>query len=319
MDVYESIAGRIFRRYGLTFETAERAGGWTNAVWLNGGFALRLSKERESDRIRREVERSKFLPVSAGYPRNIAVGVTDGYEWSLSERIGGEPLRAVWNGLSWRSKSAAVERILAITDSVHSVAAGEVEQLTGKSAWYSSFDKQQSLADVERHVSKKYFTPEQGRILCDILERFYDGNSRTPCVFCHGDITVDNLLWNKGEVVSLLDFEHAVMAPPQLDLHSVVGLALFPFDESTSADILLPDRRDPAIQSYVSEMIPLFRPYLKKQSEKDLFVGYHVLYRQRFFEFWLDRPDGDIKQCDAYLKLLSLCDGSGGYLKSLLQ
>ena len=102
--IYENIAAKIFQQYGLRYETAERAGGWTNAVWLNGDFALRLSKEQSSDKIRREIERSKTFPLSVGYPKNIAVGVTDGHEWSLSKRIPGIVLSSVWDSFSWAEK-----------------------------------------------------------------------------------------------------------------------------------------------------------------------------------------------------------------------
>jgi hypothetical protein len=75
----------------------------------------------------------------------------------------------------------------------------------------------------------------------------------------------------------------------------------------------------PEAQAYVKEMIALFRPYLSTQSDKDLFMGYNVLFRQRFLEFWLANPTGEIEQCDAYKKLALLSDGDNGYLLPLLQ
>ena len=74
MKEHEKIAAEIFKQYGLDFKTAERAGGWTNAVWLNGDVALRLSLRKDNDIIHREVKRSKMFPPSVGYPRNIAIG-----------------------------------------------------------------------------------------------------------------------------------------------------------------------------------------------------------------------------------------------------
>lgn len=318
MDKYEKIAADIFRQYGLGFETAERAGGWTNAVWLNGDFALRLSKETNSDKIRREIERSRTLPLSVGYPKNIATGVNDGYEWSLSERVQGNVLSSVWNDLNWTEKAKAVKQILNIIHGVHSVSVNAIEHITLKTAWYNTFEKEKSLADIERYKMTKIFTPEQCHVLNDILERFYKWSTVVSPVLCHGDITVDNLLWNDGNVISLLDFEHSVIAPRQLDIHSIVNLALIPYDEILSTDVILLSNERPEIQEYAAKMIPLFKPYLSEQSEKDLFMGYNVLFRQRFLEFWLDEPGKDIKQCDAYQKLLSLSDGNGGYLSVLL-
>jgi len=317
MTKHEKIAIIIFKQHSLNYESAERAGGWTNAVWLNGDYALRLSMKKDSDIIRREVKRAEVLPVSVGYPKSIATGVTDGYEWSLSLRVDGVPLSSVWGSLNWLSKESAIKQILGIADSVHAVPAAKVEDITLKSAWYNSFDKDSSIADIKRYVAQKIFTPKQGRNLCDILERFYK-NIDTPPVLCHGDITADNLLWYDGNIVSLLDFEHSVIAPQQLDVHSLVNLALIPYDEVTEKHTPLFSEKNPEVKTYVNSMISLFKPYLSSQSDKDLFMGYNVLFRQRFLEFWLANPKGEIEKCDAYNMLKPLCDGNGGYLKPLL-
>lgn len=309
MEKYEKIAGEIFRQHGLSFEAAERAGGWTNAVWLNGSFALRVSKQAGNDKIIREAERSKMLPQSVGYPRNIAAGIIDGYEWSLSERVQGVNLSSIWNDLSWAQKAKAVNQILDIAMDVHSVSVSSVEHLTSKSAWYNSFDRDSSIADIERYTAKGLFTLQQGKNLHDALERFYDYSTCVAPVLCHGDITTDNILWQGGNVTSLLDFEHSVIAPRQLDIHSLVNLAL---------DVVLSEENH-EIQGYVDEMFRLFKPFLYEQSDKDLFIGYNILFRQKFFEFWLAEPSGDIETCDAYQKLLSFSDGKGGYLSKLCE
>ena len=318
MNKFEQIAESIFRQQGLDFNTAERAGGWTNYVWLNGDLALRLSKEKNSDKIRRETERSKMLPASVGYPANIATDITCGYEWNLSKRINGKALCDIWSDLSWSQKAKAVRQILCIINGIHSVEVDKIKHLTLTRAWYNSFDKEKSLADINRYMTKKIFTPEQGRILCNILERFYEAKNSVPSVLNHGDITMDNLLWHEGNIVSLLDFEHAVIAPRQLDIHSLVNLSLIPYDEATDKEIILLYEKELDVQQYVKEMILLLKPFLTEQYDKDLLMGYSVLFRQRFLEFWIERPIGEIKHCDAYQKLLSLSDGYGGYLSKLL-
>ena len=313
MKQYEKIAVEIFRQHGLSFEAAERAGGWTNAVWLNGDLALRVSKQKNNEIIRREVERSKMLPLSVGYPRNIATGVIDGYEWALSERVQGITLSNIWNDLSWAHKVKAVKQILDITKDVHSVSVSTVKHLTLKTAWYNSFDRDSSIADIEHYTAKGWFTSQQGKNLHDALVRFYDCIACVTPVLCHGDITTDNILWHDGNVVSLLDFEHAVIAPRQLDIHSLVNLALIPYD------VVLLSEENHEIQEYVDEMIRLFKPFLSEQTDTDLFIGYNILFRQKFFEFWLAEPNGSIEMCDAYQKLLSISDGKGGYTKITLK
>ena len=119
--------------------------------------------------------------------------------------------------------------------------------------------------------------------------------------------------------MSLLDFEHSAIAPRQLDIHSVVNLALIPYNKATLKDVVLLGEKSHKNHEYVNEMIHIFKPLLAKQSDKDLLVGYNILFRQRFFEFWLSKPTGGIEECDPYQKLVSLSDGNGGYLSKLLQ
>jgi len=312
MDERAQRAAQIFSQYGISMDAAVRAGGWTNDVWVNRDVVLRLSKTPDSDRIRREIERAKHLPPSVGYPVCVATGVTDGCEWSLSRRISGVALSDVWAGLSWPEKSAAIRQIYRMMEGVHSIETSAIEHITLRRSWFSAFDRDESLADIERYVGRKLFTNGQGRVLRGMLERFYGRHSRITPVLNHGDITADNLMWNEGNVVSLLDFEHSAIAPPQLDLHSLVNLALLPDDAVLTAE------GDSEIVRYIDEMMDLFKPLLSRQGDFDLLLGYGVLFRQRFFESALDEPEAALEQSGAYQKLLSLSDGSGGYFAKLL-
>ncbi len=149
MKKEEMIAEDVFQQYGLSFQTAVRAGGWTNAVWLNGDFALRVSLNRDSDRIGREAQLSKLLPKEVGYPQNIKTGVTDGFEWSLSKRVSGQPLSEVWDSLKWAQRISAVRQIVDIVNHVHEVDIEKAESFAKKTAWYNEFSKEKSSADIK--------------------------------------------------------------------------------------------------------------------------------------------------------------------------
>lgn len=121
MEFYERIAQEIFQTYYLDFQDATRAGGWSNYVWINHDKVLRLSTNRDSDKITREVMVSRYLPKEVGYPENIAIGRTEGFEWSLSKRIIGQPLSEVWNLLSFEERLSCVKQMISIVKAVHSV------------------------------------------------------------------------------------------------------------------------------------------------------------------------------------------------------
>lgn len=313
MNEQERIATKIFSQYGLEYNTAKRAGGWTNAVWLNGDVALRLSYKKDSDRIRREVRLSEYLPNGVGYPRNIAVGITDGYEWSLSKRIYADNLSDVWHNLDFQKRTDVIRQILGITELLHEVDISKVERLSSRRAWYSSFNAQETYLYLEKYKEKKIFSEKQIGILYDTLERFWDKHDLTSHVLNHGDITMDNLLCFNVKIVSLMDFEHSVIAPPELDLHSIINLAFFSDEGDSLSDC---DTLD--YNRYKHDITKLLKSKFKNYSA-DLILGYAVLYRMRFVEMWFENPHGKLEELNGYIKLLSLANGEGGYLSELVR
>lgn len=313
MNEQEKIAEDIFSKYGLDFKMATRAGGWTNAVWLNGDLALRVSFHKESDRIRREVRLSEFLPNRIGYPVNIEVGTRDGYEWSLSKRIYGHNLSDNWNNLDFRKRVLTIGQILQVIEELHKVNISDVEDMSNKHAWYSSFNARETYSCLTKYKHQNIFTSEQIDVLYDTLECFWAMHHSITHVLNHGDITMDNLLWSNGRIISLLDFEHSVIAPSELDLHSLINLAFF-----SNEDDLLRNRNINEYKQYEADVIVLLKPILANNYSAKLILGYAILFRMRFLEFWLGNPEGNIEDVDAYIKLRSLANGEGGYLTEII-
>lgn len=311
MKEHEKIATRVFEKYGLKFSTAIKVGGFTNAVWLNGDLALRLSLKRGSDRIRRETSLAKFLPAEIGYPHNFGVGVTGGYEWSVSKRISGISLSKVWKSLSWKTRAKAIKQILNIIKTLHKVEICKVEHLTIKKAWYSSFNVQEAYSCLERYYNKKLFTVKQIQAFYEILECFSSKHNLSSPVLNHGDITMHNLLWSNDKIVSLLDFEHSLIAPLEFDLHSLINLAFLSYNDSEAVGL--------EYLQYKKSVIELLKPMLKDNYSLDLLLGYALFYRMRFLEFWLESPRGPLEELDAYLKLLSLTKEKRGYLSKFIR
>jgi aminoglycoside phosphotransferase (APT) family kinase protein len=310
----ERIAAKIFQQYGLSLETAIRAGGWTNEVWFNDDLVLRLSLAKGSNRIRREIQLSRMLPALVGYPVNISSGVIEGYEWSISKRIEGINLSEAWPNLSWAERTYTVKQIWEIIKAVHAVDVEKVEGLSSKKPWYSSLDADEILFKFKCYVDKGIFTSEQGAALSDVLKRFWNKLSIATVVLNHGDITMDNILWNEGKIVSLMDFEHSVIAPREIDLNSFINLAFFHEEGNTIID----ENDSVEFQQYKFQITKLFSPILKQPDSIDLLFGYAILFNQRFLDFWLENPKGSIIQFEPYIKLVSFTGKDGAYLSQLL-
>ena len=152
-------------------------------------------------------------------------------------------------------------------------------------------------------------------MLREALDRFWGAVPAAPCVLCHGDLTLDNAVWHAGQVVSLLDFEFAVMAPVQLDLDHLVKCTFGPEDAAhlPSATHLQGTQR---LRQVVEKIA---RPILAQPGGRDLLVGYAILLELWLLELWLAHPDGEglLEQWDPLRRLHSLADGTGGYLAPL--
>ncbi len=317
MNRQEEIAAEIFSRYDIDFLTARTGNGWTNKTWLAGGLVLRLSVTQNGSRLHREVELSKILPDIVGYPVNIATGVTDGYEWSLSREISGTNLREVWASMTWQQRKKGFRQAFDILQAVHSADINKAKGMAAERAWYSSFRREEALLGTEDLVKKNVINHVQGRVLTDILNRFFTCLPKAEKVLNHGDMTMDNMIWNDTGIASLLDFEHAVIAPAQLDLYSLLR---FGFGPETVGDVADTPKSNDLID-FQTEMIHMTKPMLNSQEDVDLLLGFAILISQRRMEIWLENTEekNGYRHWEPFRCLESLSDGRGGFFAPFLR
>lgn len=118
--------------------------------------------------------------------------------------------------------------LINIVNAVHSVDVSKVDSLVINKPWYNKLAKEESMSSIDRYFEENLITSEQSQRMKKLFEHFYTSKSLVKAVLNHGDITADNLLWNEGRIISLLDFENSVIAPPELDMYSIMNLAMEP-------------------------------------------------------------------------------------------
>jgi len=107
-DTLQTIALSIFTRHAVDLSTIQRAGGWTNAVWLADGLVLRLSTVRGSESLLRETRLAALFPPGVGYPTLVENGTVAGFAWTLATRLPGRSLGAAWADLRWEERVSAL-------------------------------------------------------------------------------------------------------------------------------------------------------------------------------------------------------------------
>ncbi len=316
LDQLRKIAAAIFDQHGINFAAAKRAGGWTNLTWLAGGLALRLSVRPGQDKIRREAKLAALLPPAVGFPLILETGATEGYEWSLSQEIPGKNLGEVWNDLTWDERTNALRQLWEKVLAVHSVDVIAAVELVREKPWFNAADTQAAEASLSYLVRQQIMSSLQAGILRAALDRFWTALPAAACVLNHGDLTIENALWHAGKVVSLLDFEFAVIAPAELDLNELVKCAFAPGERHES----LPDPEMAGLPKMQKVVAELAKPVIAHPGGKDLLMGYAVLLELWMLEDWLAHPEGEgpLEQWQPYRMLLSLADGQAGYLAPLL-
>jgi aminoglycoside phosphotransferase (APT) family kinase protein len=316
LDHLRKIASGIFAKHDIDFATAKRAGGWTNLTWLAGGLVLRLAARPGQDKIQREARLAALLPPEVGFPPILETGINEGYEWSLSREIPSRNLGEVWNDLTWDERTDALCQLWKKVLAVHSVDITAAAGLAREKPWFNAADAHAAEASLSSLVRQQILSSPQADILRAALARFWEALPAAASVLNHGDLTIENALWHSGKIVSLLDFEFAVIAPAELDLNELVKCAFAPGERYAS----LPDSGGSGLQYMQKVVAQLAKPVIAHPGGKDLLMGYAILLELWMLEDWLAHPEGEgpLEQWQPYRMLLSLADGQGGYLAPLL-
>ena len=312
-DHLQKIANAIFSRHGVNPATLQPASGWTNAVWLSDGLALRLSKTRGDGRLLNEARLAGLFPSEVGCPAILESGSTDGFAWCLAVRLPGQSLGEVWDILSWEDRANALQGLWRRAQAVHRVPVAQAAPFARRTAWFNSTDPVEARAALARVSAIGILSTSESRLLGGALERFWCALPGADCVLCHGDLTLDNALWEAGQVTALLDFEFAVLAPLQLDLNYLVKHAFGPESASSPADFHAARQLRRAVKE-------LALPLLAQPQERDLLVGYAILLELCLLEDWLAHPQGEgpLEQWMPLRRMRSLAGDAWGYLAPLV-
>jgi scyllo-inosamine 4-kinase len=204
------IAEEVLSGRGVDFASAVPAKGWTNATWLADEFVIRVAPTAGPADLLGEAGLAACLPVQVGYPDIIDAGVLNGHEWVLTRRILGQNLSDVWSTLHWNQRANAIEEVWAKAEYVHRVDVSIATPYVRPRSPFFPESATEAMARLHRLVSAGLLTARQAGGLGEALDRFWAALHKTPKVLNHGDLGKVNVLWNDGNVISLVDFEFTV-------------------------------------------------------------------------------------------------------------
>ncbi|MGW2511524.1 phosphotransferase family protein [Streptomyces scopuliridis] len=302
----QHVAEEILHGHGADLGSARRGRGWTNATWLTDELVIRVATEPGTADLLREERLVRLLPAEVGYPTIVDSGVRQGHEWVLTRRVAGENLEEVWPLLDHTDRSRAIEQMWERARHIHRVdVAAAAPHARSRSPFFPESPSEVTAA-LDRLVKAGELTTAQARGLGRSLDRFWTALPGARKVLNHGDLCTPNTLWNNGEVVALLDFEFAVIAPVAIDLNEVAKMAFGPSN---------PDDRAP-LRDVVHGIV---ESTLDTAGGPDVLVGYSIMLEMWMLANELAADDTDeAERADSAAMLMAFAEGDGGYFAPLL-
>ncbi|WP_194893748.1 phosphotransferase family protein [Catenulispora pinisilvae] len=209
--------------------------GFSNDTWRFGSHVLRICWNGDVQRLEREASVAADLPPEVRYPPLVAAGRSGELAWTVTRWVEGVPLAEVWPRLSDRDRAGAVDQLAQALAALHQwtprgpasqlVNAREAVDLSDPVAVVGAtlnplpLDRATALAGHAR--SLPFVRPQ---LVDDLLERLRGLAVHDPYidtaghVVVHGDAHLNNVLWNDGRLVALLDLEWVRLGPRDLEL-----------------------------------------------------------------------------------------------------
>lgn len=227
---------QVLRKLGLDSRTkVTQLDGQSNRVWLVGDHVVRINLKPEVPRLAWEAGVLNSLPEAFPCPRPSCFGREEQFEWVLQPKMPGSSLAATWPNLDRRSRRSLVHQLAAHLRTLHETAlpaSGRNFPHVGKLVGTAQQVVQQLQQLLIRVASQAMDLPGVDRgVLSSVLELAAAAGvvlGDVPCGLIHGDLHLDNLLVDDGEITAILDFEYARTAPLDLELDMLFRFCSFP-------------------------------------------------------------------------------------------
>jgi aminoglycoside phosphotransferase (APT) family kinase protein len=210
---------------------AVRAPSALNEVWLLDDMVLRVAP-LHSGRLRYEAAVAACLPPEVGYPEILGAGEAAFGEWLLLRRTEGVPLGEAWVTMGEADRREAIAQLAGRMELIHATPAPPLEPpfASDPLACPHPVDPPGRLVGL---IARARRLPHVDPAVLDgagaLLERCAPAlDTARPTGLVHGDLHLENVLWDGNRISAVVDFEFARAGPPDLDLDILLRFCAAP-------------------------------------------------------------------------------------------
>ncbi len=207
--------------------------GTRNEVILCGEYVVRINHQH-NQRLRREAQVCKALPIRSWTPRVVAHGGELGADFLIVAKRPGMPLSRAWPDMSSQKRRLAISQLAAAMAELHRT---PVPSATPKLSATThlldatclvpvmpltmAVDRLRSAGGIDAMLLN-----DVDQLILETADSIAEYSEET---MIHGDLTFENILWDGNEMTALLDFEWSRGAPADLDLDLIFRYCALPF------------------------------------------------------------------------------------------
>jgi aminoglycoside phosphotransferase (APT) family kinase protein len=210
---------------------------WSNDTWVTDEAVLRICWRGDRGRLDRERQVLSALPASLPHASVLSAGVWEDGTWIVLRRLPGKRLDLAWPTLPLDQRRRAVRQLGEILRSLHrwapppktrallsagaSVTNKSPAEIAGSMLVPWPLDRLSPLLEwseglLPGHPDLHRALRRRSRELAPVApEAEFEGD-----VVVHGDAHAANVLYDRGELVALLDYEWARLGPADLELEA---------------------------------------------------------------------------------------------------
>ncbi|MEU0359524.1 hypothetical protein ABZ175_30370, partial [Streptomyces cyaneofuscatus] len=109
MGLVRGLAAQVASRYGGDLARMRRANGYSNATWVGGGIAVRITHTPVD--MAREAALVRALPREVGHPEVLGEGTVEGHGWIVTAEMRGQNLHEAWPTLTPTEQRQAIRQL----------------------------------------------------------------------------------------------------------------------------------------------------------------------------------------------------------------